>query len=269
MARRLRPPRYQSKDTRHGACRHQGTSSRGSRPACGPSGCTTDWDSFGFDLQRTGYNPYESSVGVSNVGSLPEGLAIQRRLHDGSRAGLCLRRQGKRSSDEHLVRGLGTGDRSSTRSTRRPARSFGSVTVPHALYSCGGCTSQFSIGETPAIDRGKNLSIYAGRAQPSARRQPGDRKRSRGLAATIANYRHGDHNFMHGGLTYNLGQWFALCRHRLDLRHLAMARAHRRHRHDRTEHRGHLLSDERQVQRRGRAARGIWGPGGGVDRSVD
>jgi hypothetical protein len=33
---------------------------------------TTDWDSFGFDLQRTGYNPVESTVGVNNVGTLQQ-----------------------------------------------------------------------------------------------------------------------------------------------------------------------------------------------------
>ena len=32
----------------------------------------TDWDSFGFDLQRSGFNPFESKVGVSNVGSLQQ-----------------------------------------------------------------------------------------------------------------------------------------------------------------------------------------------------
>lgn len=31
---------------------------------------TTDWDSFGFDLQRTGYNPVESTVGANNVGTV-------------------------------------------------------------------------------------------------------------------------------------------------------------------------------------------------------
>ena len=35
----------------------------------GSSG-TTDWDSFGFDLQRTGYNPAETTVGPNNVSSL-------------------------------------------------------------------------------------------------------------------------------------------------------------------------------------------------------
>ena len=33
--------------------------------------------------------------------------------------------------------------------------------VPQVTYSCGGESSEFSIGETPAIDRGKNLLYFA------------------------------------------------------------------------------------------------------------
>jgi glucose dehydrogenase len=29
-----------------------------------------DWSTYGFDLQRTGYNPDESTIGVGNVGGL-------------------------------------------------------------------------------------------------------------------------------------------------------------------------------------------------------
>ena len=41
------------------------------KPDATPSSAT-DWDTFGFDLQRSGYNPNETIVSPSNVGSLQQ-----------------------------------------------------------------------------------------------------------------------------------------------------------------------------------------------------
>ncbi|MFZ0032356.1 MAG: PQQ-binding-like beta-propeller repeat protein [Candidatus Cybelea sp.] len=184
------------------ALQGQGTH-KGNRPACAPSGCTTDWASFGFDLQRTGYNPYESSVGVSNVGSLQKVWAFNvdsTMVHEPVYAyGVKV----KRVPTNILYAGSAWGSIIYAINADTGAVVW-QHTVPHALYTCGGTTpSQFSIGETPAIDRGKNLVYVAdGHNQVHAYDLATGRQHA-GWPLTVANYRNGDHNFMHGGLTYN------------------------------------------------------------------
>jgi outer membrane protein assembly factor BamB len=82
----------------------------------------------------------------------------------------------------------------------------GSVIWQHqvaiAYYSCGGGQQTFSIGETPAIDRGKELIYVAdGHNRVHAYNLATGRERA-GWPLQIADYQ-GDHNFMHGGFTYN------------------------------------------------------------------
>jgi outer membrane protein assembly factor BamB len=75
--------------------------------------------------------------------------------------------------------------------------------VPQVSYSCGTHNSEFSIGETPAIDRGKHLLYFAdGHNNVRAVRLATGRM-APGWPLQIADYRQGDHNFMHGGFTYN------------------------------------------------------------------
>jgi outer membrane protein assembly factor BamB len=179
-----------------------GSSPRRSHPACGPSGCTTDWDSFGFDLQRTGFNPDESTVGVSNVGSLSEVWRFNvgsTMVHEPVYAyGVKV----KRVPTNILYAGSNWGSVIYAINAETGAIIW-QRNVPHAMYKCGSSTSQFSIGETPAIDRGKSLIYVAdGHNQVHAYDLATGHQAS-GWPLAIADYRHGDHNFMHGGMTYN------------------------------------------------------------------
>jgi outer membrane protein assembly factor BamB len=75
--------------------------------------------------------------------------------------------------------------------------------VPSAPYSCSPSqTLQFSIAETPAIDRAKNLIYFADGHDQLHALDLGTGKEAAGWPLTIADYTP-DHNFMHGGLTYN------------------------------------------------------------------
>jgi outer membrane protein assembly factor BamB len=179
-----------------------GPSSRRSRPPCGPSGCTTDWDSFGFDLQRTGYNPYESSVGVSNVSTLSQ---VWRFNVDSTMVHEPVYAYGvkvKRVPTNVLYAGSNWGSIIYAINAETGATVW-QHTVAHAFYSCGNSHSKFSIGETPAIDRGKNLIYVADGHNQLHAYDLATGRQAAGWPLTIANYQHGDHNFMHGGLTYN------------------------------------------------------------------
>ncbi len=170
-------------------------------PTPTPSGPATDWLSFGYDLQRTGYNPNETSVNAGNVSA----LQLVWTFNVGS-------------SMVHEPVYAANVDVSGTPTNIIYAGSlYGSTMyainaatsaivwqdpVPSASYSCGSGTSTFSIGETPAIDRAKNRLYFAdGRNQVHAVNLATGVEAT-GWPITVANYTP-DHNFMHGGLTYN------------------------------------------------------------------
>jgi outer membrane protein assembly factor BamB len=75
--------------------------------------------------------------------------------------------------------------------------------VPSQTYNCGGgSSSQFSIGETPAIDRAKKLLYFADGHNQVHAVDLASGKEATGWPIAIADYTP-DQNFMHGGLTYN------------------------------------------------------------------
>jgi outer membrane protein assembly factor BamB len=161
----------------------------------------TDWDSFGFDLERTGYNPSESTVGVSNVGSLEKLWSVNvgfGMVHEPVLAsGVYVNSQ----ATNILYAGSGSGS-----ALYAINASTGAVLwkfpVPNVSYDCLQQKLLFSIGETPAIDRGKNLIYFGdGHNQVHAVDLATGNEAS-GWPLTIADYRN-DRNFMHGGLTYN------------------------------------------------------------------
>lgn len=161
-----------------------------------------DWGTFGFDLQRTGYNPNETVIGTSNAGQLMEvwsfsvgdsmvhepvyayGVKVKGKLRNVLYAGSAF------GSTMYAINA-----QTGKRIWERP--------VPHAQYSCvRGKTAQFSIGETPAIDRQKNLLYFADGHNQVHAADLGTGKEAPGWPIQIADYK-GDHNFMHGGFTYN------------------------------------------------------------------
>jgi outer membrane protein assembly factor BamB len=178
-------------------------------PATAPSGLKSnsstsgprrnaDWDSFGFDLQRTGYNPYESTIGVNNVGSLRQiwsfnvggimvhepvyahGVRVHRRptnvLYAGSGIGATM-----------YAINADTGD------------IIWKKKVAHVPLPCGG-GAVLAIGETPAIDRQKGLIYFSDGHDKVHAVGLATGIEAKGWPITIANW-HQD--YMHGGFTYN------------------------------------------------------------------
>ncbi|MGC1379870.1 MAG: LamG-like jellyroll fold domain-containing protein, partial [Candidatus Baltobacteraceae bacterium] len=183
-----------------------GTTGQGATPSPAPSptptpASATDWDTFGFDLQRSGYNPNETMVGPNNVGSLQQVWAYNvgsTMVHEPVYAyGINVNGQptsiiyaGSAYGSTMYAINAGTG------------ATVWSDRVPSSSYQCGKSSSQFGIGETPAIDRAKNLLYFSDGQNQVHAVDLGTGREAAGWPLAIADYTP-DHNFMHGGLTYN------------------------------------------------------------------
>ena len=145
----------------------------GARPASRRHKTTstlTDWDSFGFDLQRSGYNPSESTVGVNNVGSLQKLWTVNvgyAMVHEPVLAsGVYVNGQ----ATNVLYAGSGNGSAMYAINASTGVALWKDP-VPRTNYRCFHQRLLFSIGETPAIDRGKN-ALLRRRAQSGTCRGP-------------------------------------------------------------------------------------------------
>lgn len=161
----------------------------------------TDWHSFAFDLQHTGYNPVETTVGAANirwltkvwsagVGSnvVHEPVYVHGITVDGRKRNLLY--AGSAWGATMYALDADTGD------------VVWQDPVPFTTYTCGTKVSQFSIGETPAIDRRKHVLYFGdGHNQVHAVDLRTGVERA-GWPITIADYAP-DQNFLHGGFTYN------------------------------------------------------------------
>jgi outer membrane protein assembly factor BamB len=183
-----------------------GTTGQGATPSPSPSPTptpanATDWDTFGFDLQRSGYNPNESSISPNNVGSLQRVWVYNvgsTMVHEpvyayGVTAG------GQSTNIIYAGSQYGATMYAINAST---GATVWSDPVPTSSYNCGKSTSTFGIGETPAIDRGKNLLYFSDGQNQVHAVDLGTGKEAAGWPLSVADWTP-DHNFMHGGLTYN------------------------------------------------------------------
>ncbi len=160
---------------------------------------TTDWDSFGFDLQRTGYNPYEATVGVNNVGSLQEvwsskvggGMVHEPVYAYGVPVGS--------TPTNVLYAGSNLGATMYALNAQTGAVIW-KFKVSQRSATCEGSSQEFAIGETPAIDRGKNLIYFSGGYNQIHAVNLATGKEAKGWPLSTAWW---PHDQMHGGFTYN------------------------------------------------------------------
>ena len=161
---------------------------------------TTYWDSFGFDLARSGYNPVESQVGVNNVASLEEvwhfsvgALIVHEPVYAyGVNVG------GKPTNI--IYAGLAPAQTMFAISAATGAVIW-KVKVRQRTFACSGhANNVFSIGETPAIDRGKNLVYFSDGHNDVYAADLATGVEATGWPLHVAPWKQ---NIMHGGLTYN------------------------------------------------------------------
>ncbi len=178
-----------------------GTSGVSSTPAGSPTPPAADWLSFGFDLQRTGYNPVESTVGISNVSTLKQAWTFNVGSSMVHEPVLANNVNVSGQLTNILYAGSQYGATMYAINTATSAIVWQDA-VPTSSYNCGTSASTFGIGETPAIDRGKNRLYFSDGINQVHAVDLATGKEAGGWPITIANYTP-DHNFMHGGLTYN------------------------------------------------------------------
>jgi outer membrane protein assembly factor BamB len=181
---------------------HYAAGTSGVAPTPSPTPAPASWNTFGFDLQRTGYNPGETVVGPGNVGSLQQVWSFNvgsGTVHEPVYAGGV---NVNGTSTNILYAGSLWGATMYAINAATGAVVWQDA-VPSQTYNCGGTSSsQFSIGETPAIDRAKKLLYFADGHNQVHAVDLASGKEATGWPITIADYTP-DQNFMHGGLTYN------------------------------------------------------------------
>ncbi len=159
----------------------------------------TDWDSFGFDLQRTGYNPYETIVGVKNVGSLQEvwrfkvgGMMVHEPVYAfGVRVA--------KAPTNILYAGSNVGA-TMYAINAQSGELVWKLKVAQRPYSCAGNKGLFAIGETPAIDRAKHLIYFSDGYNHVHALHLSTGVEAKGWPLAIP---YSGQDFMHGGFTYN------------------------------------------------------------------
>lgn len=215
-----------------------------------------DWDSFGFDLQRTGYNPYETTIGVKNVGSLHEiwsfnvgGIMVHEPVYAHG-----VRIRGKLTNILYAGSGIGATMYAINAET---GAVIWKKKVAHIPLPCGG-GAVFSIGETPAIDRQKGLIYLSDGHDKVHAVRLATGVEAKGWPLTIADW-HKD--FMHGGFTYNPanGLLYAVTSSPCDLSpwHGRIVVI------DTTKPKlANVFFTMSGTNRQGKSGGGIWGPGG-------
>ncbi len=185
-----------------------GTSGQGATPTPSPSpspsstpAAATDWDTFGFDLQRSGYNPNETIVGPSNVGTLQQVWSFNvgsTMVHEPVYA----YNVSVNGQPTNIIYGGSQYGATMYAINAATGATVWADPAATSSYKCGKSTSQFGIGETPTIDRGKNLLYFSDGQNQVHAVDLATGKEAAGWPITVADYTP-DHNFMHGGLTYN------------------------------------------------------------------
>lgn len=160
-----------------------------------------NWDSFAFDLERTGYNPIETTVDADNVRSLTEVWSFGAGSSVVHEPVYAHRVKVNGAKKNLLYVGSAYGATMDALDADTGAVVWQDP-VPFTTYTCGTRTSHFSIGETPAIDRRKNLLYFSDGHNQVHAVDLGTGVERPGWPLTIADYTP-DQNFMHGGFTYN------------------------------------------------------------------
>ena len=159
-----------------------------------------DWDGFGYDLQRSGYNPNESTLGVSNVGTVHKLWTV----NVGSpMVGEPVLAGGVSIAGQPTnVLYAGSGGNYFYAINAATGATIWKVAMAPSYYSCDGSNSNFGVEGTPAIDRATNR-IYIGDGQNNVHALDlATGAEAQGWPITIADVTP-DHNFIYGGLTYN------------------------------------------------------------------
>lgn len=166
-----------------------------------PSGASADWDSFGYDLQRTGYNPLETVVGPGNVGAMQKRWSVNVGEQPAPEPVLASGVMVGGHSTNVLYTGSNHGAMLEAFNAQTGALIW-QQKIASLTFTCGGKSREWAMGATPAIDRANNR-IYVGDGILQVHAfDLSTGKEDAGWPLVLATFQTG-HNNMHGGLTYN------------------------------------------------------------------
>ncbi|MEO9170215.1 MAG: LamG-like jellyroll fold domain-containing protein [Candidatus Aquilonibacter sp.] len=161
----------------------------------------SDWTTMGYDLQRTGYNPNEHTIGTSNISSIKSYWA-QSAIVPGGEIGEPVLASSvivNAHATNVIYAGSGSGVAIAFNADTRTkiwSRQLGFVT-----YVCGSDNGEFGANGTPVIDRSTNRIYFAdGRARVHAL-DLSTGAEAAGWPVQIATP--ANHNFIYSGLTFN------------------------------------------------------------------
>lgn len=160
-----------------------------------------DWDSFGYDLQRTGYNPKETVVGPSNVALLARLWTTNVGAHVMREAVLAANVSVAGVATNVLYAGSNTGATLYAINAKTGATIWKDAVVPRE-FTCNNAKSQFSIVATPAIDRTHQRIYFTDGDNNVHAVNLATGKSIKGWPISVATYLNNNDD-MHGGLTYN------------------------------------------------------------------
>ncbi len=159
-----------------------------------------DWDGFGYDLQRTGYNPNESAVGVANIGTVHK---LWSTNVGSPMVGEPVVAAGVPVAGQPInVLYAGSGGSYFYAINASTGATIWKVPMVPSSYSCDGGSSNFGVEGTPAIDRATSR-IYLADGQNNVHALDlATGTEAQGWPINIADVTP-DHNFVYGGLTFN------------------------------------------------------------------
>ncbi len=163
-----------------------GTTGQGATPSPPPSptptpASATDWDTFGFDLQRSGYNPNETTISPNNVGSLQQVWAYNvgsTMVHEPVYA-YAVNVGGQPTNIIYAGSQYGSTMYAINAST---GATVWSDPVASSSYKCGKSYVAVWSRRDPDHRSRQEPALFLRRAESSARRRFGDGKRGGGLA---------------------------------------------------------------------------------------
>jgi outer membrane protein assembly factor BamB len=159
-----------------------------------------DWDSYAYDLQRSGYNPNEKTVGIQNVGSLAKLWTAQIGDHAMREPVLANGVTIGSTAVNVLYSGSGGGAALYAINAATGATIW-KDTEPSQVLPCQKSTLPFSVEATPAIDRIKNLIYFSDGTSNVHAVDLSTGKEQAGWPITLATDT--VHENIHGGMTYN------------------------------------------------------------------
>lgn len=157
------------------------------------------WESFGYDLQRTGYNPNETFVGTGNVGNLQKLWSFNVGTRPMREPVLATGVMINGNSTNVLYAGSSYGSVLYALNAQTGAVIW-HVPLPYVKFYCDSA-KQFGIGATPAIDSVHGRLYVADGADRIHALSLSQGTEFKGWPVTIG--MNPAHNNVHAGLTYN------------------------------------------------------------------